>query len=294
MTPGLVWIARAAGLWRATLSVQALCCALVLLASGPFVATPVLAQPESAVFQPGPQASGDNTYVAYIEQPASGMVTGGTPFQISGWMGDSTAQGWAGFDQVQVYNGLMDDGGTLLATAALGLDRPDVAQATANPAWETSGFVAQLNSTTLPTGTYVLLIYAHTPAKGWWYTSFPLSVNTSTTTLTAGSPNVSIDRPRADEIVPVSTTSYTISGSAIDPAATRATGDGIDRVEVYLGGPRGEPRSTPLGDATINGTAWSLNFAPTLFQWGSVSLYVYARSRITGQESYAVHFFTIQ
>jgi hypothetical protein len=273
---------------------RALCCALLLLASGPLVAAPGLAEPESAVFQPGPQATGDNTYVAYIEQPASGRLTGGAPFQISGWMGDSTAQGWAGFDQIQIYNGLMDDGGTLLSTASIGLDRPDVARATADPGWQMSGFVARLNPTTLPVGTYVLLLYAHTPAKGWWYTSFPLSVSGSTTTLAAGSPIVAIDRPRADETVPGGTTTYTISGSAVDPAATRATGDGVDRVEVYLGGPRGEPRSTPLGDATINATAWSLNFAPNLYSWGSVSLYVYAHSRLTGQESYAVHFFSIQ
>jgi len=275
--------------------VRALWCALVLLASEPLVAARAQARPEPAVFQPGPQATGDNTYVGYVEQPASGMVTSGTPFQISGWMGDSSAQGWAGFDQVQVYNGLMDDGGTLLSTASIGLDRPDVAQATADPAWQTSGFVARLDSTTLPTGTYVLLLYGHTPAKGWWYTSFPLSVSTAPTTLAAaGSPLVSIDRPRANETVPGGTTSYTISGSAVDPAATRATGAGIDRVEVYLGGPRGEPRSTPLGDAMLNGTAWSLEFAPNLYPWGDVSVYVYARSRLTGQESYAVHFFIIQ
>jgi hypothetical protein len=254
---------------------------------------PAGAQQESAVWQPGPGSIGDNSYVAYVEQPSLGMVSSGATFIISGWLVDTTAQGWAGFDQVQIYNGIMGAGGTLLASAEVGLDRPDVAAATGNTAWRASGFSASVNSNALQTGAYVLQLYGHTPDKGWWYTGFPLTVSMATDSPLAGPPMVSINRPRSDEAISANQTTYTINGAAVDPAATRATGVGIDRVEVYLNGPRDDPHGVFLGDATINGTDWSLTFSPHLYQWGGTSLFVYARSRLTGSESQAIQFLTI-
>src|SRR5262249_39571622 len=99
-------------LWRRRSIVSGIL-ALLLLAS---TAT-AQAQQESAVCLPGPGASGDNSYIAFLEQPAGGLATSGGAFVVSGWLVDTTAQGWAGFDQVQVYNGLMGAGGTLLASA---------------------------------------------------------------------------------------------------------------------------------------------------------------------------------
>jgi hypothetical protein len=256
-------------------------------------AAPAGAQHESTVWQPGPGATGDNSYVAYIEQPLSGTVSSGAAFVISGWLVDTTAQGWPGFDQVQIYNGMMGAGGSLLASAEVGLDRPDVATATGNPAWQASGFSASVSGNAVQAGAYVLQLYGHTPDKGWWYTGFPLTVSVATDFSIAGPPMVSINRPRSDEAISASQTTYTISGDAVDPAATGASGIGIDRVEIYLNGPRGDPRGTFLGAATINGTDWSLTFSPHLYPWGSTTLFVYARSRLTGGESQAIQFLTI-
>jgi hypothetical protein len=276
--------------WLRTVGATALAAVLAVAGSG----TPSLAQQEVAVWQPGPQAAGDNTYVGFIDQPAGGTTTSGAPFVIAGWMADTTAQGWAGFDQVQVFDGQMGSGGTALAVGSVGLARPDVAATTGNPSLGNSGFTAQLSGSALQPGVHALALYGHTPDKGWWYTTFSLAVMTSATESTvAAAPAVSINRPEPNESISASATSYTISGSTVDPRATGSDSSGIDQVAVYLNGPRDDPRGTFLGNANITGSDWSLTFAPNLYPWGTVSLYVYARSRITGQETHTVRFITI-
>ena len=274
--------------WLGALCALALAAAAVL---GPSTRS-ALAQEEVAAWRAGPDATGSNTYLGFVEQPSDGQATGGAPFVISGWLVDKTAQGWAGFDQVQIYNGQMGAGGTLLASAAVGLDRPDVASATGNDYWSQSGFSAQVPGSALQPGAYVLQLYGHTPAKGWWYTTFYLGVSPSATASLAGPPTVSINRPSAEENIPATKTSYAISGSAADPQAG-AGNSGIDQVTVYLNGPRGDGRAAFLGNATITGTDWSLTFAPNLYQWGPTSIYVYAHSAITGQESQKTEFISI-
>src|ERR687888_281581 len=77
-------------------------------------APPVLAQ--SSGWQPGPGAVQDNTYQGFIDQPTSGAtVPGSGSFLVSGWFVDTTAQGWAGADDVQVWLGKMGGGGAKLA-----------------------------------------------------------------------------------------------------------------------------------------------------------------------------------
>src|SRR5258708_8294 len=121
-----------------------------------------LAQQERAVWQPGPGGIGDNTYLGYIEQPPFGNVDSGAPFVISGWLVDKSAQGWAGFDQVQIYTGPMDAGGTQLAFATVGLDRPDVGDAFGKPSWNNSGFSAEVPGSVLQPGVSPVLVYCHT------------------------------------------------------------------------------------------------------------------------------------
>jgi hypothetical protein len=254
---------------------------------------PAQAQQELASWQPGPDASGTNTYLAFIEQPPSGGVASGAPFVISGWLIDKTAQGWAGFDQVQVFSGPMGSGGTMLATALVGLDRPDVAAATGNPDWSESGFSAEISASALQPGVDPLLIYGHTPAKGWWYTTFDAFVSAASNASLAP-PSVSIAVPGPEASIPVTSRSYTIKGSAADPGVTSPSlGSGIDQVLVYLGGRREDPRSILLGNASISGDQWSLTFSPDLYPWGSTTLYVYAHARFSGEEAEAVQFITI-
>jgi hypothetical protein len=189
----------------------------------------------------------------------------------------------------------MEAGGTLLATAAVGLDRPDVASTLGNPFWSQSGFSAEISAGTVQPGADPLLIYGHTPSKGWWYTTFDVFVSTApNASIAVGPPNVSIAIPRPEENISVSLKSYTIKGSAYDPeVSSRSLGSGIDQVAVYLGGRRDDPHSVYLGSADISGTDWSLTFSPNLYRWGSTSLYVYAHARFSGQEAETVRFISI-
>jgi hypothetical protein len=77
--------------------------------------------------------------------------------------------------------------------------------------------------------------------------------------------------------------SYTITGTAMDPAAGAG---GIDLVDVWIFGERNARGSTHLGAATLlsDGT-WSLTFLPTRFTSTHTNIYVYAHSRVTGLES---------
>jgi hypothetical protein len=70
-------------------------------------------------------AQGANTYIGRVESPRAGQtVQAGSNLLVSGWAVDTTAQGWAGFDQMQVYNGDRANGGTKLADGSVGLSRP--------------------------------------------------------------------------------------------------------------------------------------------------------------------------
>ena len=174
------------------------------------------------------------------------------------------------------------------------MELASVAAATGNPYWAASGFGGVVLAGSLAAGGQALSVYAHTPGKGWWYTRIYLSVTESpVTSNSSGPPTVSINSPTAEETILVTRGSFTITGSAADPQAGRSVGSGIDQVAVYLNGRREDPRSVFLGNAELNGTDWSLTFSPALYPWGSTSLYAYARSRLTGQESKAVRFITI-
>jgi len=88
-----------------------------------------------STWTPGPGAAGDNTYAGFIDvPPANTMVPTGN-FQVAGWFVDTTADGWAGADDVQVFLGTMDGGGKMLAKAFFAQSRSHVAAALANPYW---------------------------------------------------------------------------------------------------------------------------------------------------------------
>jgi hypothetical protein len=90
---------------------------------------------------------------------------------VSGWVADTTAQGWAGIDQVQAWNGDMASGGTKLADGSVGLPRPDISDAIGGN-YLNSGFSMVVPTsvlTTLAGGNTDLRMYIHTPSKGWWY-----------------------------------------------------------------------------------------------------------------------------
>ncbi len=145
-------------------------CALIAQA-----ATPVTALADD--WTPGPGASGRSTLSGFIDQPLVGStITSGSPFQVRGWIVDTTAQGWAGIDEVHLYLGRAGEGGRLLAKGRVAVARPDVASALGNPYWAASGFLADVSPAELPAGTATLYVYAHTPNKGWWTKAFTVNV----------------------------------------------------------------------------------------------------------------------
>src|SRR5262245_29519407 len=92
-------------------------------------------------WSPGPSAAAaSDTYDGSIDAPSANAVVPAGAFQVSGWFVDRAAQGWTGVDDIQVWLGAMDSGGSkLLAHANLGLSRPDVGAALNNPFWSASG-----------------------------------------------------------------------------------------------------------------------------------------------------------
>ncbi|HEY2593051.1 MAG TPA: hypothetical protein VGK33_04040, partial [Chloroflexota bacterium] len=117
----------------------------------------------TSIWLPGPDGSGDSTFSGAVDQPQNA-----TSSLLTGWVVDTTAQGWSGIDQVQVWNGPMGAGGQMIGSAILQVNRPDVAASLGNPYFASSGYSAGVPSTTW-SGSNILYIYAHTPSKGWWY-----------------------------------------------------------------------------------------------------------------------------
>src|SRR5215471_157479 len=142
-------------LWSRALACAALLCGLLV---GTLDAAAQTAPFNSSVWIAGQGASGQATLSSAIDGLAPG-----NPTQLSGWIVDTTAQGWSGIDDVQVWTGPMDAGGRLLAHPQFQLNRPDVAAALNNPFWAASGF-----STNLSNAGPIVYLYAHTPDKGWW------------------------------------------------------------------------------------------------------------------------------
>jgi len=250
---------------------------IVVVALLSAVATPAAAQ-TAGDWAPAAGAVGDNTYMGFVDEPAANATVGAS-FNVTGWIVDTSAQGWAGIDDVEVLLG-----GTSLAHLALGVARPDVASALGNPYFANAGFSGAVGG--VPAGSQTLTILAHTPGKGSWSTQVTVNVGSA-----AGGPVTSssalvvkIISPTPDDVVS-SNNNGTIFGTAYDTRTRQDLGSGVDRVQVYLDGPRGQTGSQTLGDAVLSGANWTLAWEPT--KYNSVRhhiLYVYAHSAVTGEE----------
>jgi len=246
-----------------TIQAVALAGALALAAAAPVFAQ----QPPGMTntWQPGPNASGDDTYQGSIDTPANGAsITLDRLMTLSGWFVDTTAQGWTGADDLQVFLGTMDSG-TLLGHATLGFPRPDVAAALNNPFWSASGWSAVVDPGVLALGPNTLNLYVHTPSKGWWFTQ--LSVHVSTTgcvvgaPVPAGGPIVNVSAPVDGERISDRLGNYRITGTARDRVAGPQA---IDRVQVWLNGEQNTDKATFIGDADIfPDGSWEIDFSPS-------------------------------
>jgi hypothetical protein len=238
-----------------------------------------------AGWSPAAGAVGDNTYEGFIDQPVSGAtIAAGASFTVSGWVVDTTAEGWSGIDGVQVMLG-----SNVLANLAVGVSRPDVAAALNNPFYGNSGFNGVVASA-LPTGAQTLTVVAHTPNKGSWSKSVQVNVSGSAgPVVTTGTGTTGIVlriiSPTADDLV-LPNNNGTINGTAYDTRTRAELGVGVDRVSLYLNGARGTAGSQFLGDAVQNGTNWSLAWEPTKYDGVQHNiLWVYAHSSVTGEEA---------
>jgi len=272
----------------------------------------------------GPTAVGDNTYAGFIDVPPANATVPTGGFVVAGWFVDNTAQGWAGADDVQVFQGTMDGGGKLLARASIAQNRPDVAAALSNPYWAASGYSALVPPAALSPGGQTLSVYAHTPGKGWWYEQTQINVSSSAAAsvpapaaaapsapVVAGAalPIVAFEKPKDSEIVPTKS-DYEIIGYALDRSAAPnqgVTGSGINRVQVYIGADRdnggiflgeadlGFSDSTPIAQygGQFSSSGWRLTFKPTQFHANTYLLFAYARSAVSGKEDVAQRFFAI-
>ena len=278
----------------------------------------VLLMPKTAGADPltawtaGPDATPPATYDGYIDVPGANATVPSGLFTVSGWFVDTSAQGWSGADEIDIWRGSMD-GGTLLTRAGIDQNRPDVAAARGNPFWAASGFGGLVPADSLSPGPQTLSVYAHTPGKGWWYKQVNVTVSPDILPAPVSSspvPVVAIEKPGNGELV-LTTRDYEIVGYALDRHAgpgQGVAGSGVDRVEVYLGGER-DKGGTLLGDAALGyndptpaslygssfGSAgWRLTFSPTHFDNNTYLLFAYARSAISGQEDVVSRFFAIR
>jgi hypothetical protein len=266
-----------------------------------------------ADWQPGPDAILDNTYSGAIDLPANGStVPSDQSLTVSGWVVDGAAEGWAGIDNVHVYDGLAGQGGTFLGQASFAQYRPDVAQGLGNPFWANSGFALTLNPGTLAAGSHTLTVYAHTPAKGWWFmqtsvTAAPPAPAPPAVPVAAAAGPVNVLVRPSTVTVSKQEDHYSIKGYALEPNAPGDT-TGIDHVDLYMDELRGTGGSVLIGRAALGqdspeavasfGTrfekaGYQLDFKPTNFNVGSHHIYAYAVSAISGKETIAVTGFTI-
>jgi len=201
--------------------------------------------------------------VGPIESPTGRGLrpAAGTDVAIRGYVVDLSAQGWAGVDQVSVYNGMMSEG-KKVADATIGQSRSDVRDAFGYAPWANSGFSVTLPGKSVTEGTWNLTVNAHTPDKGWFYKPLTLTVSGS----------AAMDLPYPNDPIAVIVTPingdninvnpkvrysnscrcsrFTFSGYALDrnPIGENPNSSaivtpygftGIDRQEAYMDGPRG-------------------------------------------------------
>jgi hypothetical protein len=265
---------------------------LALLLALPVTSAPVAAQQPPGVttmgWFAGPDAVGDSTLSGSVDPQPGGSA-------VNGWVVDTTAQGWSGIDDVQLFDGLMGAGGQMVGHPQFQLNRPDVATELNNPFFASSGWTAPV-----PSNAYgpvaLFYVYAHTPSKGWWYQQVYLS--TPIVSVQAG-PKLDVEVPTALATVH-SNAPYTARGTAYDPTASQGTG--VDRVQVYLNGDR--QSGILIGDATLGqydqfsaraspqfaNAGWRLQFQPnswmdTVIDNTITRMTVYAHSSVTGQET---------
>jgi hypothetical protein len=200
------------------------------------------------------------------------------PFALTGWAIDRSATSGTGVDLVQVYAQRSGGSPTFLGNATYGATRSDIGTAYGSR-FTNSGF--SFTVVGLSDGPYTVTAYARSTRTGLF--------TSASVTLQIRGPAMAVDSP--GEGTPVLSSPFTVSGWAVDRAAT--TGTGVDTLHVwafpegsnsgqFLGVPAyGSARSdigNILGSQFLNcGYTLSASLAP-----GNYFVLVYSHSTVTG------------
>jgi Tol biopolymer transport system component len=141
-----------------------------------------------------------------------------------------------------------------------------------------------------PGSIHYLYIYALIPKYGWNYTRQKIEIPGEADLDT--NIKLSIDNPKDNEVITEADKSNVrVSGWSVDPDSQDTTG--IDRIEIYLNGPKGFGKSlgevnygierqdvaNALGNANYTNSGYSLNFDASILEAGSENtLYIYSFS----------------
>jgi hypothetical protein len=250
---------------------------------------------------PGPGAAGETALLGVIDTPGSGQaVSPSAGFTVSGWVVDQTAEGWSGVNQVEIYDGRVETGGTLLASGPADLPRQDVADALHYPYWASSGFNLYVPGDRISWGPRTLAVYAVTPDKGRWLMTVPIfgqALSPSPNDAFPTDPLIRVFQPLPFAIL--RTSPDIIRGIALDRNVSSARGvPGVDRVDIYAGAPRESggifvaraesgkkygDMGFELQDPRFQTSGFDAIWSPTSFRLGGadMQLYIYAHRQGT-------------
>jgi hypothetical protein len=200
----------------------------------------------------GPDAQGSSTIVGRIDTPgARRSVNAASNLLVAGWAADTTATGWAGIDGVEVWSGAKATG-TKLASGSVGRARPHIGDARGS-SFNTAGFTAVVPSSALSpltAGAQTLYVYLHTPNKGTWYRTVPISLTTGASVAFPNDPVVFVAKPQDGTAITQKqkNNKFSFSGIALDrnpitDPTSQATGPGcpacMGATGYYTGGVQG-------------------------------------------------------
>jgi hypothetical protein len=214
-----------------------------------------------------------------LDAPTTGTVS--AAFPLFGWALESAAPSGTGIDAVHVWAYPTDGGAPIFAGAAtLGVKRDDVA-AILGTQFATAGY--NLTVTSLPPGSYTLVVSAHSALTGTFDQSRSVSV-----TVPPAAPAMSVDAPASASVVD---RLFSVSGWAVDRAASN--GPGVDAVHVWAFPTDGSP-AIFVGQASYGAirddvgavfggpfSASGFSLAVSILAPGTYDLGIYAHSTVS-------------
>jgi hypothetical protein len=238
----------------------------------------------SGQWAPGPDADASNPILGLVD-PLYGQVTGDS-LAVSGWVLDPSYVGSVGVDSVDVFLGA--PGGPRLAGAQLGLPRTDVPSLLDNPDWSAAGFALTIPLSSVPVGSTMLTLAAHTPERGTWLSSVQVVVpSLGSVPAAPAAPVVAVAAvptltPRVRAEIQAPQPGDTVGRSFI----VQVLAPGADRVDVFLE-PDRDSGGHLVGSASVTRAQPANNtpfLATVVAPAGMQTLYVHVHAPATTRE----------